>query len=109
MQLDKTSYYDLSIFNRDEEYSLFHRLDFTTTSGGREFLRQLFSNPLEDITSIQNRQRALQYILEQENNWPSIISNGTVVVVENYMEAQIEPISSTEGLSLYVQAVINKT
>jgi DNA mismatch repair ATPase MutS len=109
MQLDKTSYYDLSIFNRDEEYSLFHRLDFTTTSGGREFLRQLFSHPLEDITSIQNRQRALQYILEQENNWPSIISNGTIVVVETYMEAQIAPISSTDGLSLYIQAVINKT
>ncbi|MBS0029327.1 MutS-related protein [Chitinophaga sp. 22321] len=109
MQLDKTSYYDLSIFNRDEEFSLFHRLDFTTTSGGREYLRQLFSNPLSDITSIQHRQQALQYILERESNWPSIISNGTVVVVENYMEAQIEPISNTEGLGLYIQAVINKT
>lgn len=109
MQLDKTSYYDLSIFNRDEEYSLFHRLDFTTTSGGREYLRQLFSHPLEDITAIENRQRALQYILEQESNWPTIISNGTIVVVENYMEAQISPISNTEGMGLYVQAVINKT
>jgi DNA mismatch repair protein MutS len=109
MQLDKTSYYDLSIFNRDEEYSLFHRLDFTTTSGGREFLRQLFSHPLEDITAIQNRQQALQYILEKADSWPTVISNGTVVVVENYMDAQIEPISSTEGLSLYLQAVINKT
>jgi DNA mismatch repair ATPase MutS len=109
MQLDKTSYYDLSIFNRDEEYSLFHRLDFTTTAGGREYMRQLFSNPLQDIISIENRQKALQYILEQESNWPSIISNGTIVVVENYMEAQIEPISNTEGLPLYMQAVINKT
>lgn len=109
MQLDKTSYYDLSIFNRDEEFSLFHRLDFTTTSGGREYMRQLFSNPLQDIQSIENRQRALQYILEKEYSWPSIISNGTVVVVENYMEAQIEPISNTEGLPLYIQAVINKT
>ncbi|MFY0252447.1 DNA mismatch repair protein MutS [Chitinophaga sp. 30R24] len=109
MQLDKTSYYDLSIFNRDEEFSLFHRLDFTTTAGGREYLRQLFSNPLGDINAIGKRQKALQYILEQENNWPSIISNGTIVVVENYMEAHIEPISHTEGAGLYIQSVINKT
>ncbi|HWV67633.1 MutS-related protein [Chitinophaga sp.] len=109
MQLDKTSYYDLSIFNRDEEFSLFHRLDFTTTAGGREYLRQLYSNPLSDINTIKNRQRTLQYILERESNWPSIISNGTIVVVENYMDAQIEPISSTEGLALYLHAVLNKT
>ncbi|NLR64161.1 DNA mismatch repair protein MutS [Chitinophaga varians] len=109
MQLDKTSYYDLSIFNRDEEFSLFHRLDFTTTAGGRDYLRQLFSSPLQDIPAIQQRQKALQYILELENSWPSIISNGTIVVVENYMEAQIEPISNTEGLPLRLQAIINKT
>jgi len=109
MQLDKTSYYDLSIFNRDEEYSLFHRLDFTTTTGGRDYLRKLFSTPLQDITAIENRQRALQYILEQEDKWPSIISNGTIVVVENYMEAQIEPVSSTEGLSLTVSTLLYKT
>lgn len=109
MQLDKTSYYDLSIFNRDEEYSLFHRLDFTTTTGGRDYLRKLFSTPLQDITAIENRQRALQYILEQEDKWPSIISNGTIVVVENYMEAQIEPVSSTEGLSLTISTLLYKT
>ncbi|WP_143304818.1 MutS-related protein [Chitinophaga vietnamensis] len=109
MQLDKTSYYDLSIFNRDEEYSLFHRLDFTITAGGREYLRQLFSNPLQDITAIESRQKALQYILDQEQNWPTVISNGTVVVVENYMEAQIEPISNTEGLGLLIQACVHKT
>ena len=55
MELDKTTYYDLSIFNREEEYSLFHKLDFTTTSGGREYLRQLFSAPLKDIPAIENR------------------------------------------------------
>lgn len=109
MQLDKTSYYDLSIFNRDEEFSLFHRLDFTTTAGGRDYLRQLFSSPLQDIHAIEQRQKALRYILELESSWPSIISNGTIVVVENYMEAQIEPISNTEGVALHIQAFINKT
>ncbi|MVT11885.1 MutS-related protein [Chitinophaga tropicalis] len=109
MELDKTTYYDLSIFNRDEEYSLFHKLDFTTTSGGRDYLRQLFSTPLKDITSIEQRQQTLQYILKEEDSWPADISNGTIVVMENYLEAQIEPISNPEGLSLLVSAVLTKT
>ncbi|WP_295120379.1 DNA mismatch repair protein MutS [uncultured Chitinophaga sp.] len=109
MELDKTTYLDLSIFNRDEEYSLLHKLDFTTTSGGRDYLRTLFANPLKDIQSIQHRQEMLQFILEQENQWPSTITNGTIVVVENYLTADIEPISSADGLGLVVSATMMKT
>ena len=75
MELDKTTYLDLSIFNREDEYSLFHKLDFTTTSGGREYLRNLFSNPLKDIAAIHNRQQMLQYLLDHETAWPPMISN----------------------------------
>jgi len=109
MELDKTTYYDLSIFNREEEFSLFHKLDFTTTSGGRDYLRQLYGTPLKDIPSIENRQQALQYILEQEDSWPVEITNGTIVVMENYLEAQIAPISNPEGISLMVSAVLTRT
>lgn len=110
MELDKTTYYDLSIFNRDEEYSLFHKLDFTTTTGGKDYLRYLYSTPLKDIASIVERQNVLQYILKQEDSWPAdIISNGTIVVMENYLEAQIEPISNPEGVPLLVSAMLTKT
>lgn len=109
MELDKTTYLDLSIFNREDEYSLFHKLDFTTTSGGREYLRALFGNPLKDIAAIHNRQQMLQYLLDREDAWPPMISNGTIVVVENYLNAEIEPISSTDGLTLYLNAVMTKT
>ena len=109
MELDKTTYYDLSIFNRDEEYSLFHKLDFTTTAGGRDYLRHLFSAPLKDINAIEDRQQALQYILQQEDYWPVEITNGTIVVMENYLEAQIAPISNPEGLPMMLNAVVIKT
>lgn len=109
MELDKTTYFDLSIFNRDDEYSLFHKLDFTTTSGGREYLRKLFSTPLQDLPSIHNRQQMLKYLLEKETQWPPMISNGSIVVVENYLNAEIEPISSTGGPALYFNALITKT
>ena len=110
MELDKTTYYDLSIFNRDEEYSLFHKLDFTTTTGGKDYLRYLYSTPLKDIASIVERQNVLQYILKQEDSWPAdIVSNGTIVVMDNYLEAQIEPISNPEGVPLLVSAMLTKT
>ncbi len=109
MELDKTTYLDLSIFNREDEYSLFYKLDFTTTAGGREYLRKLFGQPLKDISSIQNRQQMLQYLLENEKAWPKAISNGTIVVVENYLNAEIEPISSSGGLALYLNTIITKT
>lgn len=109
MELDKTTYLDLSIFNRDDEYSLFHKLDFTTTSGGREYLRKLFGTPLQDIQAIHNRQQMLRYLLEKETEWPPMISNGSIVVVENYLNAEIEPISSSGGISLYLNAVVTKT
>src|SRR6187402_1093842 len=109
MELDKTTYYDLSIFNREEEYSLFHKLDFTTTSGGRDYLRHLFGVPLKDIPSIENRQQTLQYILKQEDQWPAEITNGTIVVMENYLEARIEPISNPEGMALLVSAALTRT
>lgn len=109
MELDKTTYLDLSIFNREDEYSLFHKLDFTTTSGGREYLRKLFGTPLQDLPSIHNRQQMLKYLLEKETEWPPMISNGSIVVVENYLNAEIEPISSADGISLYLNAVITKT
>jgi DNA mismatch repair protein MutS len=109
MELDITTYYDLSIFNRDEEFSLFYKLDFTTTSGGKDYLRQLFSSPLKNIADIRARQEALQFILSQEDQWPKDITNGTIVVMENYLEAQIEPISNPEGVSLVVSALLTKT
>jgi DNA mismatch repair ATPase MutS len=108
MELDNTTYYDLSIFNREEEFSLFHKLDFTTTTGGRHYLRQMYANPLKDIKTIEHRQQSLHYLIQQEDRWPVDITNGTIVVMENYLDAQIEPIGNPEGLSLVVSAVVTK-
>ena len=34
METDKTTLNDLSIFNHDEEFSIFNKLNFTRTVGG---------------------------------------------------------------------------
>lgn len=107
MQADKTTIHDLSIFHNEEEQSVFHHLDFTTTVGGRAWFRYLLSNPYSDIQKIQQTQQMLKLIIEKEDRWPSIISNGTVMVIQKYYDSQIDEIPKESGLinSLYYRVV----
>ncbi len=92
MQADKTTVHDLSIFHSEEEQSVFHHLDFTTIIGGKDWLRFLLANPSTDIDKIQQTQQTLKLIIEKEDKWPTIISNGTVMVVQKYYDSQIDEI-----------------
>ncbi len=47
METDKTTLNDLSIFNHEEEFSIFHKLNFTRTVGGKESLKNIFKDPLQ--------------------------------------------------------------
>ncbi|MCH5599277.1 hypothetical protein [Niabella ginsengisoli] len=42
MQIDNISFNDISIFHPEEGYSIFHKLNFTRTEGGKEWLRHFF-------------------------------------------------------------------
>src|SRR6185503_9519717 len=92
METDKTTLNDLAIFHHDEESSIFHKLNFTRTVGGRETLRHIFSTSLKDIPSIQNVQKTLQLILEKKESWPLIISNGSVLMIHKFYESSIDEI-----------------
>ena len=43
METDKTTLNDLSVFNHEDEFSVFDKLNLTRTTGGREKLRHIFS------------------------------------------------------------------
>lgn len=92
METDKTTLNDLAIFQHDEESSIFHKLNFTRTVGGRETLRHILSSSLKDIASIQNVQKTLQIILEKKESWPLIISNGSVLMIHKFYETSIDEI-----------------
>lgn len=92
MQADKTTVHDISIFHQDEEQSVFHHLDFTTTAGGRHWFRHLLAHPYSDLKKIQETQQTLKLIIEKEDKWPASISNGTLMVVQKYYDSQIDSI-----------------
>lgn len=107
MQADKTTINDLSIFHSDEEQSVFHHLDFTTTIGGKEWLRHLLANPYSDLEKIQETQQTIKLIIRKEEQWPAIITNGTVMVVEKFYESSIDAIPNDPNIvnSLYYKIV----
>jgi DNA mismatch repair protein MutS len=92
MEIDKTTLADLVIFDREDEFSIFNKINFTVTSRGKEQLRKNLLNPLVDIASIQNVQQTILAIKNNISKWPLLISNGTIMVVERFYEAQIDAI-----------------
>jgi DNA mismatch repair protein MutS len=92
MQIDDTTYEDLSLFHHEEEFSIFHKLDLTRTSGGRDRLLKLFTRPLSDLVAINDTQKILALMLRYTDRWPPSISNGTIMVIEKFYETQIDDI-----------------
>lgn len=97
MNVDNTTLNDLSIFAHEEELSVFHRLDFARTIGGRAWLRYYIDEPLASIKLINDRQQLLKRILNVLNQWPVSINNGTIMVIERYFESPVDNIPKSPG------------
>ena len=89
MDIDKTTLADLLMFNNGEEISVFGKLDQCSTSHGSEQMKINFSTPLKTQEEIVAVQQTLQLILKKQQSWPTLISNGTVMVVEKFYDTPI--------------------
>jgi len=102
METDKTTLADLTMFNNGEDLSVFNKLDLCSTAHGSEQLRINFSTALRSEEEIMAVQQTIQLIIKQQQ-WPTQITNGTVMVVEKFFESHISAIpahpSSIEAFS----------
>jgi DNA mismatch repair protein MutS len=98
MEIDKVTYEDLSVFNREEEFSIFHKLNFTRTVGGKDWLYQFLTKPFSDLKQITETQKIISLIIEHENEWPLSISNGTIMVMEKFYETSIDEIPASHDV-----------
>jgi DNA mismatch repair ATPase MutS len=98
MEIDNTTYEDLSLFNKEEEFSIFHKLDFTRTRGGKDVLLEYFNHPFSTPGPIRATQQILGLILDKMGEWPTTISNGTIMVMERFYETQIDDIPHGQNL-----------
>jgi DNA mismatch repair ATPase MutS len=92
MQIDKTTYNDLSVFNAEEEFSVFHKLNFTRTGGGKEWLRWMMREPFEELNKILDTQKIIQLIVSRIDQWPTSITNGTMMMMERFYDTALDPI-----------------
>lgn len=92
MVIDQTTYNDLSLFHHEEEFSIFHKLDFTLTTEGREWLFKFFSNPFSERRSIEETQKIIRLVASKKAEWPISISNGTLMVIEKFYDNTIDTI-----------------
>jgi Mismatch repair ATPase (MutS family) len=107
MELDNTTYNDLSVFHHEEEFSIFHRLNFTRTTQGREWLLKFFGNPFKDIRHIQDTQQIIRIIRSHIDQWPSDISNGTLMVIERFYDSSIDAIPDANLLNAITYKVFH--
>jgi DNA mismatch repair protein MutS len=92
MQIDKTSFSDISIFHAEEEFSIFHKLNFTRTVAGKEWLRKYFTEPHNDLERITGTQRVIRTLMEHVADWPTDISNGTILVMDKFLDYNLDPV-----------------
>jgi DNA mismatch repair ATPase MutS len=98
MQVDNTTLHDLSIFHADEAYSIFHHFNCTQTNGGREWFKWFMQHPLSTEQQITDTHLLLKKIIQQLQQWPTKISNGTIMVLERYYETAITDIPKQNNL-----------
>jgi len=92
MQIDKITFNDISIFHAEEEASIFHKLNFTKTVGGKEWLRRFFTEPHHDLKRIIGTQNIIKTLLHHLEEWPAEITNGTVIMMDKFLDYNVDPI-----------------
>jgi DNA mismatch repair protein MutS len=107
MELDNTTYNDLSVFQHEEEFSIFHRLAFTRTSQGRDWLLKYFSNPFSDLRPILDTQQILRSIIANIDQWPNEITNGTLMVIEKFYDSNVDSIPNADVVHALTYKLFN--
>src|ERR1700730_13465039 len=108
MDIDITTYNDLSLFHHEEEFSVFHKLNFTRTSSGKFWLQKFFNEPFSDIKRIEETQQIIALIHSRIADWPSSITNGTIMVMERFYESAIDTIPDTaNGLNAITYKILH--
>jgi DNA mismatch repair protein MutS len=98
MQIDSVTYNDISVFSADEEFSIFHKLNFTRTSIGKEWLKNYFSQPFDDIQQIFGTQQVIKAFIPHVGNLPEDVTNGTIMMIDKYLDYDLDAPSANPGL-----------
>ena len=97
MQIDKITFNDIAVFHTEEEFSIFHKLNFTRTAGGKEWLLRFFREPHHDLNRIIGTQNIIKTLLDHLNDWPAEITNGTVIMMDKFIDYNLDPVPKVQN------------
>lgn len=92
MLADKTTLEDLSIFHGDDMGPVLRCLDHAVTAIGKEQLKKNLTTPLPGRQAIEQTQKTIATVINRIDKWPATITNGTIMVIEKFYEAPLDPI-----------------
>ncbi len=108
MQIDKITFNDISVFHPEEEFSIFHKLNFTKTYGGKEWLRRFFNEPHSDLKRIIGTQNIIKTLIAHIDEWPAEITNGTIIMMDKFLDYNLDPVpKSPTSLNSFTYKVLH--
>jgi DNA mismatch repair protein MutS len=112
MQNDKTTLKDLSIFTSDGSPGVFELIDRTVTWEGKEALRKHIQHPPDNVERLKEVQDAIKFWAAHPDQWPDIILNGTLVMLDKFFDSadglSAPPSGINSSLSSFFQKIFNK-
>lgn len=106
MQIDNTTLNDLSFLKGQE--SIFTILNKCTTQDGSSVLFNMIQRPPSTFKQLQEQQAAVRFWINNLSNWPTIISNGTLVMIRKFYESADGAPERPTGLNLMVSSIMQK-
>jgi DNA mismatch repair ATPase MutS len=98
MLIDKTTFTDISVFNPEEEFSIFHKLNFTRTSLGKDWLKYFFNQPFSEKEKIIASQKIVTAFQKYLHLLPQDITNGTILVMSKFLDYDLDDPPSDPGM-----------
>lgn len=106
MHLDHTTLQDLSFHSGTQ--SAFSLIDRCTTQAGTAALKRHVQHPPVSFQALLDYQDAVKFWMRHSDKWTRLISNGTLVMVEQFYESAAAGIHKPGKLSLTMEALMQK-
>jgi DNA mismatch repair protein MutS len=104
--IDKQTIRDLDLFpEKRNDKSVLAVYSRTTTIGGRELLREMFSSPVSDLEFLENRKTEINFFFQ--NDCLLSLNSGQLDYIEWYLRNQRVPLKANI-LDAAVDSVLNK-
>lgn len=100
MDIDKVTLQDLSFLQGQQ--SVFSLIDHCVTQEGSRILEQHVLHPPKTFQQLCAYQDAVKFWIEHINHWPQQISNGTLVMIQEFYETSDTSIEKPNGVSLFL-------